>query len=203
MYLKAAWVFLIISFLACGTVYSAVVWSEEFDTVSPVLDGNRPDPATWTYDAGGHGFGNGQLEYNTARVENSWIEDGALILQAIREVYVEETTNQFTSARMLTQGRFAYKYGSLEARIKLPDTADGLWPAFWMLGINFPGIDWPFSGEADIVEIGSKAGIDEGLQQEKINCAIHFSDASEVYGMADSWIDAAVDLSLDYHLYKC
>ena len=200
--MKKSLLAVIISLVLSCQVLGAVVWSEEFDTVSPVLDGNRPDPATWTYDAGGHGFGNGQLEYNTARVENSWIENGSLVIQALREVYVEETTNQFTSARMLTQGRFAFKYGTLEARIKLPDTADGLWPAFWMMGINFPGIDWPMAGEVDIVEIGSKAGIDEGLQQEKINCAIHFSDASEVYGMADSWIDAPVDLSLDYHLYK-
>lgn len=192
MYVKASLVFLVISFLACGTVHSAVVWSDEFD-------GGSIDRDTWTWDAGGHGFGNGQLEYNSAREENSYIESGSLVIEARREDYMG---NQFTSARMLTQGRFAFKYGSLEARIKLPDTADGLWPAFWLLGNNFPAIDWPMSGETDIVEIGSAAGIAAGLQQEKINCAIHFADASEVYGMDSAWTDAAVDLSLDYHLYK-
>jgi len=192
MYLKATIIILIISFLACGSVYSDVVWSDEFD-------GDSIDSATWTYDVGGWGWGNGQFEYDTARQENSYIESGSLVIEARDEDYFD---NQFTSARMLTQGRFAFKYGSLEARIKFPDTADGLWPAFWLLGNNFPAIDWPMSGETDIVEIGSAAGIAEGLQQEKINCAIHFADASEVYGMDTSWTDAAVDLSLDYHLYK-
>jgi beta-glucanase (GH16 family) len=192
MYLKATIMVLIISFLACGSVYSDVVWSDEFD-------GDSIDRNTWIHDVGGWGWGNGQFEYDTARQENSYIESGSLVIEARRENYFD---NQFTSARMLTQGRFAFKYGSLEARIKFPDTADGLWPAFWLLGNNFPAIDWPMSGETDIVEIGSAAGIAEGLQQEKINCAIHFADVSEVYGMDASWTDAAVDLSLDYHLYK-
>jgi len=193
---------LIISFLACGPVYSDdIVWSDEFDTVSPVLDGNRPNPATWAYDCGGGGFGNGQLEYNTARIENSYIENGSLVLEARREFYKEATANEFTSARMLTEGRFAFKYGTLEARIKLPDTADGLWPAFWMMGINYSGIDWPVCGETDILEAGSRAGIDEGLQNKKINAAVHY-DNEGTYEMADQWLDAAVDLSLDYHLYK-
>lgn len=196
MYLKATIMILIISFLACGPVYSDVVWSDEFE------EGDRPDPATWTYDVGGWGWGNGQLEYDTARQENSYIENGNLVIEARREFYQEATTNEFTSARMLTQGRFAFKYGSLEARIKVPDTANGLWPAFWMLGNNFPGIDWPMSGETDILEIGGKDGIAKGLQQRKINCAIHFSDAGGEYGMDDAWIDADVDLNLDYHLYK-
>ncbi|MGB5718017.1 MAG: family 16 glycosylhydrolase, partial [Gammaproteobacteria bacterium] len=141
----------------------------------------------------------GQLEHNTARQENSYIENGSLVLEARSENY---SGNSFTSARMLTQGRFAFKYGTLEARIKMPDTADGLWPAFWLLGNNFGPVDWPFCGEVDIVEMGSAAGITEGLQQEKLNAAMHFSDAGEEYAFDASWIDAAVDLSLDYHLYK-
>lgn len=119
MYLKATIIILIISCLACGPVYSDVVWSDEFN-------GGSIDSAMWTYDVGGKGFGNGQLEYDTARRENSYIENGSLVIEARREDYFG---NSFTSARMLTQGRFAFKYGSLEARIKVPDTADGLWPA--------------------------------------------------------------------------
>jgi beta-glucanase (GH16 family) len=168
------------------------VWSDEFN-------GADIDPGTWTYDVGGWGFGNGQFEHNTARRENSYITNGNLVIEARRENYLG---NAFTSARMLTQGRFAFKYGTLEARIKLPDTANGLWPAFWMLGNNFSGIPWPVCGELDIVEIGSKAGIEEGLQQEKINCAMHFSDAAGQYANHVAWTNAPVDLSLDYHRYK-
>ena len=146
---KSTIIILIISLLACGSVYSEVVWSDEFN-------GPNIDKSTWTWDAGGHGFGNGQFEYNSALSQNSYIDNGSLVIKAIRENYMG---NEFTSARMLTQGRFAFKYGSLEARIKFPDTANGLWPAFWLLGNNFPGINWPAAGEIDIVEMGGKDGI--------------------------------------------
>ena len=175
-----------------------VVWSDEFD--GPDIDKN-----TWTYDVGGWGFGNGQLEYNTARRENSYIDNGSLVLEARRENYFD---NQFTSARMMTQGRFAFRYGTLEARIKLPDTADGLWPAFWLLGNNFPGIAWPDCGEVDILESGSADGIANGTQNELINCAIHYSIADGSYEYQASWDNASdlipglTDLSADYHLYK-
>lgn len=178
--------------MAAASAYSGVVWSDEFS-------GEVIDTETWTYDVGGWGFGNGQFEYDTARPENAYIEDGSLVIEARRENY---SGNEFTSARMLTQGRFAFRYGTLEARIKVPDTANGLWPAFWLLGNNFPGIGWPGCGEIDVMEIGSAAGIAEGLQQEKINCAIHYSDAAYAYAGASAWTNASTDLSLDYHRYK-
>lgn len=192
MHLKAIITSLTVSFLACGSACAQVVWSDEFN-------GDNIDSSTWTYDVGGHGFGNGQLEYDTARRENSYVENGSLVIEARREDYLGKS---FTSARMLTQGRFAFKYGTLEARIKLPDTADGIWPAFWMLGNNIPAIDWPKSGEIDILEIGGKDGIAQCLQRRKINCAIHFSDAAGKYGMDAAWLDADADLNLDYHLYR-
>jgi len=178
--------------LGGGTVTAATVWSEEFS-------GSMVDAGTWMYDVSGGGFGNGQFEFDTARHENSYVTNGNLVIEARREAY---SGNAFTSARMLTQGRFAFKYGTLEARIKMPDTANGLWPAFWMLGNNFSGIAWPGCGEVDIVEMGSKAGIAEGLQQEKFNSALHFSDASGQYANYVAWTNAPVDLSLDYHRYK-
>ncbi len=195
---KLTIVIIAILFLQYGCVYSDIVWSEEFD-------GDEIDKNVWTYDVGGHGFGNGQLEYNTARRENSYIENGSLVIEARRENYFD---NSFTSARMMTQGRFAFKYGTLEARIKFPDVANGLWPAFWLLGNNFSGVTWPECGETDIVEIGSKAGIDEGVQNKKINAAIHYDTVDDgvfnpdTYDFDASWIDAAVDLNLDYHIYK-
>jgi beta-glucanase (GH16 family) len=192
MTLKAIVMCLIASALGYGPVTAATVWSDEFN-------GSVIDTGTWTYDVGGGGFGNGQFEYDTARHENSYTTNGNLVIEARRENYLG---NAFTSARMLTQGRFAFKYGTLEARIKMPNTANGLWPAFWMLGNNFSGIAWPGCGEVDIVEMGSKAGIAEGLQQEKINCALHFSGATGQYENYVAWTNAPVDLSLDYHRYK-
>ena len=99
---------------------SGVVWSTDFSS-------GAIDPGTWTYDVGGAGWGNGQLEYDTAQHGNTYVTNGNLVLEADRTNY---WGNSFTSARMLTQGRFAFKYGNLEARIKVPNTANGLWPAF-------------------------------------------------------------------------
>ncbi len=192
MHFQVGLVGLVISLVTCGSVRAQVVWSDEFD-------GESINTATWTYDIGGHGFGNGQFEYDTARKENSYVENGSLVIEARREDYLGKP---FTSARMLTQGRFAFKYGTLEARIKLPDTANGIWPAFWMLGNNFPAVEWPKSGETDILEIGGKDGITQGLQRRKINCAIHFAGANGDKESKASWLDADVDLNLDYHVYK-
>ena len=175
-----------------SVISNGVLWSDEFN-------GDVIDPGTWTYDVGGGGFGNGQFEYDTARHENSYVTNGTLVIESRRENYLG---NQFTSARMLTQGRFAYMYGDLEAKIKLPNTANGLWPAFWMMGNNAGAIVWPNCGEVDITEMGSKAGIDQGLQQRLIDSAVHYSNAANSYSNYVTWATAPVDLTLDYHLYK-
>ena len=85
--------------LGCGPASAGIVWSDEFN-------GDVIDSGTWTYDVGGGGFGNGQFEYDTARHENSYLTNGNLVIEARRENYFG---NSLTSARVLTQGRFAFK----------------------------------------------------------------------------------------------
>jgi beta-glucanase (GH16 family) len=171
---------------------SGVVWSDEFN--EGVID-----PGMWTYDVGGGGWGNGQFEYDTAQHWNSYVTNGSLVIEADVTNYMG---NSFTSARMLTQGRFAFKYGSLEARIKMPNTGNGLWPAFWMMGNNAGAIVWPQCGEIDIGEMGAAAGISQGIQQELIDCALHYSDVDTNAVNVASWLTAPENLSLDYHLYQ-
>ena len=103
---------------------------------------------------------------------------------------------------MLTQGRFAFKYGNLEARIKVPNTANGLWPAFWMMGNNAGAIAWPKCGEVDIMELGAAAGIASNIQQELIDSAIHYADTNNNAVNAAAWLTAPEDLTQDYHLYQ-
>ena len=169
-----------------------VVWSDEFNDDSI-------DDATWVHDVGGHGWGNGQLEFNTDRPENSYTKDGCLVIEARREPYKR---NAFTSARIHTKDRFAFCYGSLEARIVFPDTANGVWPAFWMLGKSFPDTPWPKCGELDIVEIGHKDAIKAGTQHRTINCALHFAGEDEEKESLVKWFDSPVDLHQDFHLYR-
>ncbi len=119
--------------------------SDEFDGE----DGTPPDPAMWTYDVGGDGWGNNQLEFNSDRVENVSLDgQGNLRIVAREESFMG---NDYTSGRIKTEGLVQQKYGRFEARIKLPE-GQGLWPAFWMLGADFSEIGWPASGEIDIME---------------------------------------------------
>jgi len=58
---------------------------------------------------------------------------------------------RYTSARIKTKAKVEQLYGRVEARVRLP-TGQGLWPAFWMLGNNYPSTSWPNCGEVDIME---------------------------------------------------
>jgi beta-glucanase (GH16 family) len=130
--------------------------SDEFDGA----EGTAPDPTMWTYEVGGDGWGNGQLEFNTDRVENVSLDgDGHLRIVAREESYMG---NDYTSGRIKTkvfvcgddkdqQCGFEQKYGRFEARMKLPG-GQGLWPAFWMLGANIDEVPWPGCGEIDFME---------------------------------------------------
>jgi beta-glucanase (GH16 family) len=126
-----------------------LVMQEEFDT-NDALNSN-----IWSYNIGigANGWGNNELQYYTNRNENISIENGNLKITALKETYLGAS---YTSARILTKGKFEQKYGRIEARIKLP-WGKGVWPAFWMLGANSDTVLWPQCGEIDIMEyIGSK-----------------------------------------------
>ena len=118
-----------------------LVWSDEFN-------GDSIDTSKWGYDIGGGGWGNNELEYYTDRRENSYVADGSLHIRALKEDFGGRA---YTSARMLSKGKFDFTYGYVEARLKLP-RGSGIWPAFWMLGQNIDQVSWPACGELDIIE---------------------------------------------------
>jgi beta-glucanase (GH16 family) len=134
---------------SAGHAHWTLVWSDEFDGAN----GSAPDPTKWTHDVGGNGWGNDELEYYTARTENVHLQDGQLVIQALREDYkgLDGVTRNYTSARLKTQGLFQQTYGRFEARIKIP-YGQGLWPAYWMLGSSIAKGGWPNCGEIDIFE---------------------------------------------------
>ena len=103
-----------------------LVWSDDFAQV----DGSSPDSTKWGFDigTGSSGWGNNQLEYDTARTNNARIVGGQLVIEARQESYGGKN---YTSARMLTKGKWSWAYGRMEARIKIP-RGQGIWPAFWM-----------------------------------------------------------------------
>lgn len=121
-----------------------LVMSDEFN-----VDG-APNPNLWSYNigTGSNGWGNNELQYYTDRSSNVKVENGMLHITARSEQYMGKS---YTSARILTKGKYETKYGRIEARIKLP-RGKGLWPAFWMLGANSDNVIWPQCGEIDIME---------------------------------------------------
>jgi beta-glucanase (GH16 family) len=136
-----------------------LVWHDEFD-------GDTIDPANWTFDIGGWGWGNGEAQYYTDRPENARIQDGVLVIEAHFERFEGA---YYTSARLKSEGLQEFQYGYIEARAKVPAGA-GLWPAFWMLGTTFERDEsnpldstWPQAGEIDIMEyVGREPNITFG-----------------------------------------
>ncbi len=121
-----------------------LIWHDEFE--GPF--GQSPDPRKWRFDIGTD-WGNGQLEYDTDRPENVYLDgNGKLAITARAEPY---QGSAYTSGRITTQGFFAHARGRFEARIRLP-AGQGIWPAFWMMGDNFDAVGWPSCGEIDIME---------------------------------------------------
>lgn len=104
---------------------SNLLWADEFN-------GTTINNANWSFEIGNSGWGNNEWEYYTDRAENAYIKDGILHIRAIKENF---ETASYTSARMITKGKFSFVYGTIEARIALP-VGKGIWPAFWMLGDN-------------------------------------------------------------------
>jgi beta-glucanase (GH16 family) len=161
-------------------------WSDEFDGPA----GEGPNPANWTHDIGGHGWGNNQLEFNTDRVENSQLDgNGTLWIRATKEQY---ENNAYTSARMKTQCLQNFGYGRLEARIRVP-SGKGIWPAFWMLGENYADIGWPTCGEIDILEM-------RGSQPSLIFGTLHGPNYSGGNGIGGQY-NHSTGLNQDFHVY--
>jgi beta-glucanase (GH16 family) len=137
-----------------------LVWSDEFNGPT----GSAIDSTKWSFDLGGKGWGNNELETYTNRPENVRVQDGSLVINAIKETFTgaDNTTRNYTSARLLTKHKFSQTYGRFEARIKIP-FGQGIWPAYWMLGDNIDTVRWPNCGEIDIMEnIGREPSVVHG-----------------------------------------
>ena len=137
-----------------------LTWADEFNATN----GSPADTSRWTNETGGGGWGNDELEYYTARPQNSYQQDGNLVIKVLQEKYTgsDGVTRNYTSARLKTLGKFSQPYGRFEARIKIP-YGQGIWPAFWMMGDDIEKTGWPAAGEIDIMEnIGKEPAMVHG-----------------------------------------
>ena len=216
-------IFCILSAIAVCTLYSCskpewqLVWSDEFD-------GEALNAAYWNMEDNARGGGNAELQYYAPKnitIENHPLTgDRCLVLNAQREDYKNRPC---TSARLNTQGKVTVEYGKVEARIAFPYTADGLWPAFWMLGNNLATdlgnnddvdaraaqlaaegrVVWPKCGEIDICEMGHHKGIEAGTQDRYFNGACHWGESfnNGAYPNYGQFNTADYPVQGDFHLF--
>ena len=202
---------------SCSKPEWEMVWSDEFD-------GETLNTAYWNVENNARGGGNAELQYYAPK--NVTIEkhpvsgESCLVLNAIREDYGNRAC---TSARLNTQDKVTVEYGKVEARIAFPHTADGLWPAFWMLGNNLAHdlgnnddvdtradhlaeqglVVWPKCGEIDICEMGHVNGIKAGTQDRYFNGACHWGESfnNGAYPNYGQFCTADYPVQGDFHLF--
>ncbi len=178
-----------------------LTFADEFDGA----EGALPDLNVWKLDLGtgpnGDGWGNGERQYYTGRPENLSLDgEGHLRLVARAESF---GSREFTSARIRTQGTFEQRYGRFEARIRVP-SGQGIWPAFWMLGNDFPDETstpdearrgmWPRCGEIDIMEV-------RGQQTALVAGTIHGPGYSGAEGITESYRLPEGGFDDDFHVF--
>lgn len=188
------------SLLALGALAGnyKLVWDDEFN-------GTKLDLDAWNIEVNGDGGGNAELQYY--RAENISIErepasgQSCLVLTAKKESYGGKG---FTSGRLNTMDKVIFTRGKIESRIKMPKTANGLWPAFWMLGNDFKSVGWPRCGEIDIVEMGNAQGISAGTQERFFNGACHWGfykdGAYPNYARSTTWPTSLQDG--EFHVFS-
>ena len=162
-------------------------WNDEFETI---------DTTKWTFEigTGASGWGNNEWQYYTGRSENAYVQDGILHIRANKEDY--EGAN-YTSARMITKGKFSFTYGTVEARIALP-VGKGIWPAFWMLGQNIDAVSWPACGEIDIIEAVNSENVVYGTNHWAYN-----GEHAEYGNNTNDFHGAKKELDItQFHTYK-
>lgn len=167
-----------------------LVWADEFDYQG------LPDSTKWSYDVGNGcpeicGWGNNELQYYTEhRTKNARVESGHLVIEAHKEDF---ETQSFTSARLLTRDRRAWKYGIFKIRAKLP-SGTGTWPAIWMLPETWEYGGWPISGEIDIME-------HVGHEPNRVYATAHTGAYNHLDGTQDTDTLRVEDAEQAFHEY--
>ncbi|MDO7850214.1 glycoside hydrolase family 16 protein [Hymenobacter convexus] len=164
--------------------YSNLVWNDEFD-------GTSLDATKWTYDLGGGGWGNNELETYTNSTDNVYLSGGNLVIKAIKTT---PTGNSYTSGRILTKGKKTFQFGRLDVRAQVP-TGKGVWPAIWMLGADIDQNNWPVCGEIDIMEV-------RGSNSRQFLSTMHFGNNGADHRYKGVTQAQPYDLAAGFHIYS-
>lgn len=162
-----------------------LAWQDEFEGTALSSD--------WVYEigTGSNGWGNNELQYY--RQENTTVSDGYLVITAKKESF---GGRQYTSSRIITQGKKSFEKGRIDIRAAMPK-GQGIWPALWMLGESFSTVGWPACGEIDIMEmVGGGAGKDN-----KVHGTIHWDNNGAYASFGGSKTLSTGILADNFHVY--
>ncbi len=160
-------------------------FADEFSTAG------APDTSKWTYDIGGNGWGNNELEYYTNSTANANVANGMLSITAKKEAYQGKN---YTSARMVSKGTGSLTYGRIEVRAMLP-SGRGTWPSIWLLPNDYAYGNWPASGEVDIMEM-------VGYDPNMVYFTIHNQQYNGAMGTQKGGSMVIPTASTDFHKYR-
>ncbi|MBQ7158302.1 MAG: carbohydrate binding domain-containing protein [Treponema sp.] len=161
-----------------------LVWKEDFD-------GKKLNMRDWNFEFHEPGWVNAELQSYDDSKKNTYIKDGCLVIQALKNEQKDGTVT-YTSGRINTMGKHEFKYGRFEARLTVPRGA-GFLPAFWMMpgDESFYG-QWPKCGEIDIMEV-------LGHDTKKLYGTLHFG---EPHSMVQGTYELpSGDFSKDFHVF--
>lgn len=163
----------------------SLVWNDEFEGTQLSSD--------WTYEigTGSNGWGNNELQYYTS--DNTTVADGVLIIEARKE---NVGGQNYTSSRIVTQGKQSFQYGRIDIRAVLPE-GQGLWPALWMLGSNFSSVGWPYCGEIDIMEMVGGNG-----RENTVHGTVHWDNAGSYASYGDSFTLTSGSFQEEFHVFS-
>ena len=178
-----------------------LIWSDEFDYTG------LPDPAKWDYEEGFLRNRESQY-YMRARQQNSWVENGTLVLRAVKEPIENPRFREgasekdwkrhrqvadYTSASLITRGKASWRHARVEVCAQLP-AGRGIWPAIWMLGDSIGDVGWPACGEIDIMEY-------VGFAPDTIHANVHTSKYNHVRGNGKGAKKTVRSPHADFHVY--
>ena len=161
------------------------VWSDEFDR------GTELNADDWTHEVKQPGWVNHEKQYyldHTTPGGNlvTEIKDDALIIRCLKE------SGRICSGRVYAHVKTGWKYGYIEARIKLPK-GKGTWPAFWMMPVNFHS--WPADGEIDIME-------EVGYHPNYVSSSLHANAHVHSNGTQVTHEMLCAGAEDEYHIYS-